>query len=264
MDLGILGKCKKGTISETRLVDVNNGGGPSHFLPSMNPIDLFDVVFRTEGLFACFLSALDFPTRWSLLGTSKEVNSKTTAMLIILLQTKAIPSLWDAYLTMRTETNRRTEGFKFQGNQLGVPFRSFYTNSVNGKMKLRKENTEPFLLQLMIFHNYVGQIDWFFSDISSCDGSRIMEIIGIMGHWQVLEQSTLGQFLTFSNKPNANRFNDDGMAKLVAQRGDVVFWDKIVAADHKGRMQKSLEYVKEEYWLKRRKSANRDASPVRK
>jgi hypothetical protein len=135
---------------------------------------------------------------------------------------------------------------------------------VNGKMKFRKDNADPFLLQIMIFHNYIGQIDWFFSDISSCDGSRIMEIIGIMGHWQVLEQSTLGQFLTFSNKPDANRFNDDGMTKLVAQRGDVVFWDKIVAADRKGRSQLYLDSVKEEHWLKRRKSANRDASPVRK
>jgi len=230
----------------------------------MNPTDLFDIVFRTEGLFVCFLSALDFPTRWSLLGTSKEVNSKTTAALIILLETKAIPSLWDAYLAMRTETNQRTEGFKFRGNQLGVPFRSYYTEMINGKMKLRKYNTETFLLQLMIFHNYVGQIDWFFSDLSACDGSRIMEMIGIMGHWQVLEQSTLGQFLTFSDKPNTNRFYDEGMTKLVAQRGDVEFWDKIVAADRKGRLRGSLEYVKEQYWLKRQKSANRDASPVRK
>jgi len=230
----------------------------------MNPTDLFDIVFRTEGLFVCFVSALDFPTRWSLLGTSKNVNSKTKEALIILLETKAIPSLWDAYLAMRTEANQRTEGFKFRGNQLGVPFQNFYTNSVNGKMKLRKYNTEPFLLQIMIFHNYVGQIDWFFSDISSCDGSRIMEIIGIMGHWQVLEQSTLGQFLTFTSKPDANRFIDDGMVKLVAQRGDVVFWDKIVAADRKRRLQKYLDSVKEEYWLKRRTSANRDASPVRK
>lgn len=234
---------------------------PSHFLPTMNGEYVFDIIYQMEGFFTTFLTRLDFPTRWSFLCTSKDINTRTKTVLTFLCDTNAIPSLWDAYLEMRKNTYQRTEGFKFRGYKLCVPFRAYYTARIDGKMKLQKDYYETFLLHLTVFHNYVGIIDWFFSDIQACDAFLIMEIIGVMGNWQILEYSTLGRFLACSDKPNANRFYDSGMATMVAQRGDVEFWNKIVAADRKGRMQASLQDVKENFWLKRQK---RDASPKRK
>jgi hypothetical protein len=239
-----------------------SGGRPFHFFSIMNNSDVFGIIFGMDDLFTNLLKSLDFPSRWSLLGTSKEVNARTKTMLVLLLQIKAIPSLWDVYKASRTEVHERTKDFKFRGYQIGIPSRAYYCFAFPGSYRVRKEIIEPFLLYLMIFHNYCEQINWFFSNLDSCDGTRIMETIGVLGHWQILEQTILGPFLSGSKKPTSNRFADDGMTKMVAQRGDTVFWDKIVAADRKGRMKAYLESARDDYWLKRRVT-KRDASPKR-
>lgn len=211
-------------------------------------------------MFSSFLAGLDFPTRWSFLCVSKEINARAKKILTFLLQTKAISDFWQSYLSMRAKTKKLTKGFEFRGYDIGIPDKGYYNKKIDGKWILKKGNTDMFQLEIMVFHGYVDLINWFFPKHILCDGRRILECIGVTGHWQALEHTMLADFLTYGGP---DLYANLELRMLVLQRGDTDFWNRIVSRRPEENRQ-DLEDLKTRYWLKRRQPSKRDASPKRK